>query len=167
LIAARNRDEFVTTFGHLFEHSPWVVERAWDKRPFPDERALHGAFMAVVAEAGRPEQLALIRAHPELGMKAVDLTEASDSEQSGAGLKHLREAEFERFAALNAAYRGKFGFPFIICVRQHSKTSILAAFEQRLLNDEAAETSRALAEIGAITFLRLNDMKAMAEGAGT
>ncbi len=157
MIAAPNRQTFVKTFGHLFEYSPWVVERAWDLRPFADEDALHAAFLQVVRQADTEEQLGLIRAHPELGVKAA-LTTASDSEQSGAGLKNLSQDEFQKFAVLNAAYKEKFGFPFIVCVREHSKASILAAFEQRLRHDPATEHAAALAEIFKITRLRLHDI---------
>ena len=149
---------FVARFGHLFEHSPWVVERAAAFAPFANAAALHATLMEVVATAAPEEQLALIRAHPELGIKSVPLTQASDSEQTGAGLKALSDAEFDRFTALNAAYRKKFGFPFIICVRMHSKAGILAAFERRLGNDAAVEKARALTEIGHITKLRLHDL---------
>ncbi len=148
-------------FGHLFEHSPWVVERAYTRGPFADEEALHAALMAVVMEAGPALQRRLIAAHPELGAK-VALTRESEAEQSGAGLRHLSEAEFARFTALNAAYRKKFGQPFIICVRQHDKAGIFAAFEARLNRDAATEHKAALAEIGQITRLRLRDMLAAA-----
>jgi 2-oxo-4-hydroxy-4-carboxy-5-ureidoimidazoline decarboxylase len=161
LINFPNRNGFVTKFGHLFEHSPWVVERAWEMAPFADEDALHAAMMRVVDEAGTEAQLALIRAHPELAARTA-LTPESSAEQAGAGLKHLTAAEFDRFAALNAAYREKFGFPFIICVRLQTKASIFAAFEQRLQNDAAEEQARALAQIGLITRLRLQDMGATA-----
>jgi 2-oxo-4-hydroxy-4-carboxy-5-ureidoimidazoline decarboxylase len=161
LIEFPSRDGFVTKFGHLFEHSPWVVERAWAMWPFADEDALHAAMMRVVAEAGDSAQLALIRAHPELAARTA-LTAESAAEQAGAGLKHLSPAEFERFASLNAAYRERFGFPFIICVRLQMKASIFAAFEARLQNDAAAEQAEALAQIGLITRLRLQDMGASA-----
>jgi OHCU decarboxylase len=146
--------EFVTRFGHVFEHSPWVVERAWSKRPFADVRALEAALIASVSEASQAEQLALIRAHPRLGVKQA-LTDASAAEQAGAGLQTLNTEEFERFAALNAAYEKKFGFPFIICVGRKSKAEILAAFEARLGHDTATEHQTALGEIGWIARLRL------------
>src|SRR5690349_16594534 len=114
--------------------------------------------MAVVREATPEEQLALIRAHPELaGKAAVDgtLTEASAAEQASAGLDRLTQAEFERFHALNAAYRDKFHFPFIICVRLTDKAGILAAMERRLGNDRETEIATALDEIGKIVRLRL------------
>ena len=142
----------------LFEHSPWVEARA-DARPSTGDR--HADLMAVVRDATPDEQLALIRAHPELaGKAAVDgaLTEASAAEQASAGLDRLTQAEFDRFHALNAAYREKFGFPFIICVRLTDKAGILAAMERRLTNDRAREIETALDEIGKIVRLRLETM---------
>jgi 2-oxo-4-hydroxy-4-carboxy-5-ureidoimidazoline decarboxylase len=139
----------------LFEHSPWVEARA-DARPSSGDR--HADLMAVMYEATPEEQLALIRAHPELaGKAAVDgtLTEASAAEQASAGLDRLSPAEFDRFHALNAAYREKFGFPFIICVRLTNKAGILAAMERRLGHDRDAEIAEALAQIGDIVRLRL------------
>lgn len=139
----------------LFEHSPWVEERA-DARPSSGDR--HADLMAVVHEAAPHEQLALIRAHPELaGKAAVDgsLTEASASEQASAGLDRLTQEEYDRLHALNAAYRERFGFPFIICVRLTDKAGILAAMERRLANDRDAEIAAALDQIGEIVRLRL------------
>ena len=142
----------------LFEHSPWVEARA-DARPSSGDR--HADLMAVVRDATLEEQLALIRAHPELaGKAAVDgkLTQASAAEQASAGLDRLTQAEFDRFHALNAAYREKFGFLFIICVRLTDKAGILAAMERRLANDRDTEIAAALDQIGEIVRLRLKDM---------
>jgi len=139
----------------LFEHSPWVEERA-DARPASGDR--HADLMAVVYGGKLEEQLALIRAHPELaGNAAIDrtLTDASAAEQASAGLDRLSPDEFARFNALNAAYRAKFDFPFIICVRLTDKAGILAAMEARLLNDRETEIEAALAQIGEIVRLRL------------
>ncbi|MEA3037321.1 MAG: 2-oxo-4-hydroxy-4-carboxy-5-ureidoimidazoline decarboxylase [Sphingomonadales bacterium] len=139
----------------LFEHSPWVEARA-DARPPSGDR--HADLMAVVHDATPEEQLALICAHPELaGKAAVALTEASAAEQASAGLDRLTQVEFDRFHALNAAYREKFGFPFIICVRLTDKAGILAAMERRLANDRDTEIATALGEIGKIVRLRLED----------
>jgi 2-oxo-4-hydroxy-4-carboxy-5-ureidoimidazoline decarboxylase len=149
------RQAFVDLYGELFEHSPWVVERAADRLPLQD---LHSGLMQVVHDATPNEQLALIRAHPELaGKAAVDgsLTEASAAEQASAGLDRLTQAEFDRFHALNAAYAQKFGFPFIICVRLTDKAGILAAMERRLGNDRDTEIATAIGEIGEIVRLRL------------
>ena len=157
MTASVDRQAFVDRYGALFEHSPWVVERAADRLPLEDLRA---ALMQVVKDATPDEQLALIRAHPELaGKAAIDgtLTEASAAEQASAGLDRLTPAEFERFHALNAAYREKFGFPFIICVRLTDKTGILAAMERRLENDRETEIATALEQVGEIVRLRLKE----------
>lgn len=143
----------------LFEHSPWIEERA-DALPSSGDR--HADLMAVVYAATPEEQLALIRAHPELaGKAAIDktLTEASAAEQASAGLDRLTEAEFAQFHALNAAYRERFGFPFIICVRLTDKAGILAAMEARLANDRDTEIATAIAQIGEIVRLRLEDAR--------
>ena len=144
----------------LFEHSPWVEQRA-DARPSSGDR--HADLMAVLHEATADEQLALIRAHPELaGKAAIDrtLTQASAAEQASAGLDRLTPQEYERFHALNAAYRERFGFPFIICVRLTDKAGILAAMERRLGNTREEEIATALAQIGEIVRLRLQDQAA-------
>lgn len=141
----------------LFEHSPWVEERA-DAAPSTGDR--HADLMAVVHAASRAEQLALIRAHPELaGKAAIDgtLTSASAAEQASAGLDQLTPEEYARFHALNAAYRAAHDMPFIICVRMTDKAGILAAMEARAGQDTETEIATALAEIGKITKLRLED----------
>ncbi|WP_434990509.1 2-oxo-4-hydroxy-4-carboxy-5-ureidoimidazoline decarboxylase [Xanthomonas melonis] len=146
---------FVARYRDLFEHSPWVVERAVRRRPFDD---VYGGLMQVVYEASPEDQVALIRAHPELaGKAAIDrtLTATSAAEQASAGLDRLSEAEFRRFHALNQAYRHRFGFPFVICVRLHDKAGILAALERRLEATRREEIATALAEIGSIVQLRL------------
>jgi 2-oxo-4-hydroxy-4-carboxy-5-ureidoimidazoline decarboxylase len=159
-INALDETGFVDALGFAFEHSPWVVRRAWGARPFASHEALHAAMTAAVTAAAPAEQLALIRAHPELAGKAAiakSLTAASQGEQASAGLDHLTEAEYQRFHALNDAYRVRFGFPFIICVRLHDKTSILAAMHRRLAAEPADEVAEALAQIGLISRLRLDD----------
>jgi 2-oxo-4-hydroxy-4-carboxy-5-ureidoimidazoline decarboxylase len=150
--------DFVAALGEVFEHAPWVAERAAAGRPYPTVGALHDALMQAVHDAPAARQLAFVRGHPELGGKlarAGEMTEASRSEQGGLGLDRLNDEEFTRFERLNAAYRARFAFPFIICVRRHTRASILAEFERRLGNDPAAELATALAEIGHITRLRL------------
>ena len=142
----------------LFEHSPWVEARA-DARPSSGNR--HADLMAVVHDATPDEQLALIRAHPELaGKAAIDktLTDASAAEQASAGLDRLTSQEYARFHALNAAYSARFDFPFIICVRLTDKAGILAAMEQRLSHGRDEEIATPLAQIGEIVRLRLEDM---------
>ena len=144
----------------LFEQSPWVEARA-DGRPSSGDR--HADLMAVVAEATEEERLALIRAHPELaGKAAIDgrLTQASAAEQASVGLDRLTAEEFARFHELNRAYRARFGFPFIICVRLTDKAGILAAMERRLSHEREAEIATAIAEIGQIVRLRLADRAA-------
>jgi 2-oxo-4-hydroxy-4-carboxy-5-ureidoimidazoline decarboxylase len=157
-IMALSDEAFVARFGFLFEHSPWVVERAARRRPFAD---LYAGLMQAVDEASGAERLALVRAHPELaGKAAVDqrLTVESTAEQASAGLDRLTEAEFARFHALNAAYGERFGFPFVICVRQTDKAGILAAMERRLGNAPDAELATAIEEVGEIVRLRLEDV---------
>jgi 2-oxo-4-hydroxy-4-carboxy-5-ureidoimidazoline decarboxylase len=151
--------DFVAALGDIFEHAPWVAERAAAGRPYPTVAALHAALMQAVHGAPAATRLAFVRGHPELGGKlarASAMTEASRSEQGGLGLDRLNDEEFARFARLNAAYRARFGFPFIIAVRRHTRASILAEFERRLTNEPAAELTAALTEIGHITRLRLD-----------
>jgi 2-oxo-4-hydroxy-4-carboxy-5-ureidoimidazoline decarboxylase len=154
----QTKAEFISAYGHIFEHSPWIPDRAFTYGPFVNSAQLHQAFCKVLDAATMDEKLSLLRAHPELGAK-VELTVSSTSEQVGAGLKSLNELEYQKFTALNAAYRGKFGFPFIICVRENTKHSILAAYENRLQNNIATEYATALAEIAKIAWLRLSDMQ--------
>lgn len=157
-INALSEAEFVARYQALFEHSPWVVAQAARLRPFAD---LFDTLIEVMLGADRAQQLALILAHPELaGKAAIDrtLTAESASEQASAGLDRLSVDEFDRFHALNAAYRTRFGFPFIICVRRTDKAGILAAMAQRLERDRDEEIATALAEIGEIVRLRLEDL---------
>jgi OHCU decarboxylase len=157
-MADQTKTEFVATYGHIFEHSPWIPDRAFAYGPFANTAQLHKAFCDVLNAATMDEKLSLLRAHPELGAK-VELTDASTAEQMGAGLKSLTQSEFEKFTVLNAAYRSRYGFPFIICVRENTKSSILAAYETRLKNTVDAEYNTALAEVTKIAWLRLNDMQ--------
>lgn len=148
---------FVAELGEVFEHAPWVAEGTLPGRPYGTVAALHDAMMGVVRAASTDRQLAFIAGHPELGSRVArrDLTDHSQAEQGGLGLDRLSPKEFERFSSLNAAYRKKFGFPFIVCVRRHTRDSILAQFERRLVNDLETEKATALREIGLITRLRL------------
>lgn len=160
LLNSMNQTGFTTALGFAFELSPWVVERAWSERPFASVEAMHGAMMSVLEAATAADKLALIRAHPELASKAAiakQLTAESNAEQASAGLDRLTPEEFARFHDLNAAYRDRFGFPFIICVRLNDKASILAAMQARLSNDEATEIAEAIQQIGLISKLRLLD----------
>src|SRR5580692_5754794 len=138
-----DREPFVASIGGVFEHSPWVAERVWPARPFDDWRSLHLAMTEQVALATRAEQIELIRAHPDLGTRAR-MTDASASEQAGAGLDRLSSAEFHQLQTLNAAYREKFGFPFIYAVKGSTKQDILEALESRLSGDNELERKIAL-----------------------
>jgi 2-oxo-4-hydroxy-4-carboxy-5-ureidoimidazoline decarboxylase len=154
------RAAFVARHGALFEHSPWVAEQAYDEGPFPDEEALLGALVGVVRRAPRERQLELIRAHPDLAGRAAiagELTADSTREQASAGLDRLTPEEYERFTRVNAAYRERHGFPFVICAREHDKASILAAAAERLHHDTDTEVDVALGEIAKIARLRLEE----------
>ena len=148
---------FVAALGQVFEHAPWVAEAASGGRPYPSVAALHEAMVQAVREAPDERLLSFLRGHPELGSRVsrIALTADSRAEQGSLGLDRLSANEFERFSRLNAAYREKFQFPFIVCVRRHTRDSILAQYERRLDNDAAAERTRALDEIAFITRLRL------------
>jgi len=147
-------ESFTQTLGAIFEDTPTIARQAWFQRPFRDRAALHRAMVAVVEAMSPAEQLALIRAHPDLGSRAK-MAAASVQEQASVGLDQLTAAEYDRFQALNRAYRDKFDFPFIIAVRNHTKTSILQAFEQRLGHSADEERQRALTEIYQIADGRL------------
>ena len=121
---------FVAALGWVFEDSPWVAERAWERRPFASMDALHGAMVEALSAAGADEQLALLRAHPDLGARAR-MSDASVGEQAGAGLDRLTPAEFERLQQLNHDYREAFGFPFLFAVKGATKHDVLAALERR------------------------------------
>jgi OHCU decarboxylase len=154
------RDGFVERFGHLFEHSPWVAEAAWRDRPFADRDQLYEALVAAMYAAPRERRLALIRAHPDLAGKAAiedTLTNSSKSEQASAGLDRLTPDEYDAFTRTNTAYRERFGFPFVVCAREHTKESILRVASERLTNGEDEEIRVALEEIAKIARLRLED----------
>jgi 2-oxo-4-hydroxy-4-carboxy-5-ureidoimidazoline decarboxylase len=151
----------VRALGGVFEHSPWIAERAFAARPFAGVDALHAAMSDAVRGAGREAQLALLRAHPELAGKEArtgELTRDSTAEQSAAGLNALTRAELERIGALNRRYRERFGFPFIIAVRRHAKDGIFREFEQRLELAPEAELANGLEQVFAITRLRLDGL---------
>ena len=150
---------FVASVGDIFEHSPWVAEAAFASRPFASLAALFEAMTGAVKASSDNQQLALIKAHPDLAGKAARagaLTADSTSEQASAGLDRLTDEEFKHFHLLNDHYREKFGIPFIVCVRRHTKDSILHQFEVRLQHDAATERGAALAEIFRIVALRLD-----------
>jgi OHCU decarboxylase len=156
------RAEFVAALGGMFEHSPWVAEQAFDKRPFAGVQQLHAAMSGAVRAAPQGDQLALIRAHPELaGREAVAgaLTAESTSEQSRLGFNALSKSEFERMTELNRRYREKFGFPCIVALKLHaSRATVIAEFERRTANDRDAEIGNALEQIGHIARGRLEQL---------
>lgn len=149
-----SQTEFVQRLGAVFEETPTIADQVWHQRPFADVNELHQKMTAIVNAMSQTDQLALICAHPDLGTKAK-MAEASVQEQSGIGLDRLTAQEYARFQFLNQAYKDKFGFPFIVAVKNHSKSSILEAFEQRLNNSLSTEISQALLEILTIAHFRL------------
>jgi 2-oxo-4-hydroxy-4-carboxy-5-ureidoimidazoline decarboxylase len=151
---AMEQAPFVESLGWIFEHSPWVAERAWESKPFATLGELHAAMVKVVDEASGDEQLALICAHPDLGAKAK-MSEASVGEQAGAGLNQLTIGEFETLHRLNSEYREKFGFPFIYAVKGATKHDILNALDERLRNNREVERATALQQIARIAWFRL------------
>jgi len=158
-INAADEAGFIAALGDIYEHAPWVARAAFASRPFPTLAALHEAMIQAVRAAAPEERRTLINRHPDLAGKAAragTMTRDSKSEQASAGLDRLLEAEFARFHRLNTAYRQKFAIPFIICVRRHSKDSILQEFERRLENATEAELEAALTEIFRIAALRLD-----------
>ena len=140
--------------GAVFEDTPSVAQKAWYKRPFTDVAGLHQSMVDVVEALSPDQQLALIRAHPDLGSKAK-MAQASVQEQAGIGLDQLTPDEYDRFGSFNQAYKDKFCFPFIIAVKNHTKTSVLDAFERRLENTVEVEREQALTEILQIAQFRL------------
>ena len=145
---------FEAAVGEVFELAPWVAKTAHARRPFATVSDLHAAMMGAVRAAAREEQLAFVRNHPDLAGRAA-VTDDSRREQASVGLDSLSPAEFERFHRLNDAYKAKFGFPFMICVRRHTRDSILSEFERRLARDEAPEFAQAMQEVFYITRLRI------------
>jgi len=163
-VNARDRDAFVETLGWIFEDSPWVAERAWARRPFASPAALHQAMIDVVQQASEPEQLALLRAHPDLGTRAR-ISDASTGEQRGAGLDCLDVAEYDRLQRLNVEYRRRFGFPFLFAVKGSTKEDVLTALEARVRRSRDEELSEALRQVYRIAGFRLDD--ALRESSGT
>ncbi len=157
----KSRDEFVAALANIFEHSPWIAEEVALLRPFAGINVLFTAMKAAVERAPAELRLALIKAHPDLADKtqrAAGLTAESDAEQNSAGLDRLSDAEYDAFERVNNAYRTKFGFPYIVSVRRHTKDSILRDFERRLPNDVPAEMQRSIEEICRIAALRLDQL---------
>lgn len=156
-----SREAFIAAFADIYEHSPWVAEKAFDQGMIPELdqiENLHARMSEILLKASHEQQLALINAHPDLAGKAAiqgELTEASTSEQAGAGIHQCTPEEFQRFTELNQAYKARFGFPFIMAVKGSDRHKILAAFEQRIHHSAEAEFACALAEINKIALFRL------------
>jgi 2-oxo-4-hydroxy-4-carboxy-5-ureidoimidazoline decarboxylase len=160
---ACGKDDFVAALANIFEHSPWIAEQAASSRPFAGVKQLFAAMKAAVEHAKPELRLALVKAHPDLANKtqrAAGLTVESSAEQDSVGLDRLSDDEYQAFERVNNAYRAKFGFPYIVCVRRHTKDSILRDFERRLPNDAATETQKSIEEISRIAALRLDALVA-------
>ena len=160
-INAMDHDAFVAKFGGIFENSPWVADQVWEKRPFAGVDEMHGAMVAVAKFATAPRQLALLQSHPDLAGKEAQagaMTASSVTEQASAGLNALSKDEMADISGLNAAYKKKFGFPFIIAVRMHTKEGIFFEFRRRLSNDTVTEFANDLQNVYIITRLRLAKM---------
>ncbi len=152
--------EFTAALGCIFDHSPWVAQRAAPLRPFRSREELHRAMSQQVAQASAAEQDALIRAHPRLaarGGQRAQLTQTSANEQRRAGLDACTDQEFTELLRLNELYLARFAFPFILAVRGHTPDSILASMRQRLANDLVTERATALQQIYRIAGFRLGD----------
>src|SRR6202790_1331316 len=158
---ACSRDDFVAALANVFEYSPWIAEHAASARPFAGVKQLFDAMKAALDRAPSELRLALIKAHPDLANKtqrAAGLTAESSAEQNSAGLDRLSDAEYVAFERVNNAYRAKFGFPYIVCVRRHTRDSILRDFERRLPNDAKTEMQTSIEEICRIAALRLDQL---------
>ena len=158
-----DRAAFTQALGAVFEHSPWVAERAWDARPFGDVEALHAAMCAQVAASDAATRLALLRAHPRLADKAAlraGLSADSQDEQRSAGLDQCSPEELAQLGQLNDAYDERFGIPFIIAVRGLGRREIIAALERRLGRSREEEFAEALRQVEAIAKLRLSALLA-------
>ncbi len=152
-----DKTSFVEALGWIFEDSPWVAERAFDARPFASVDALHAAMTQQVERATFAESLALLKAHPDLGARAR-LSQASTTEQAGAGLDSLTPGEFEQLHRLNAAYRSRFGFPFLLAVKGSAKNDILQALQARMEAAPEDEYREALRQVYRIARFRLEDL---------
>jgi 2-oxo-4-hydroxy-4-carboxy-5-ureidoimidazoline decarboxylase len=155
-----DRAAFVAALGSLFEHSPWVAEETYDRRPFRDAAHLHAELCATMRGASAERQSALILAHPDLAGRLAQegrLTAESTREQASAALNRLSPEELAEFQRLNQAYRAAFGFPFIICARLNDRAAILRALQERLPHGPEEERAAALVEIEKIAWLRLQD----------
>ena len=158
---AGSKGDVVAALANVFEYSPWIAEQAAVARPFAGVTQLFDAMKAAVDHAAPELRLALIKAHPDLADKtrrAAGLTEESSAEQNSLGLDRLSDAEYEAFERVNNAYRARFGFPYVVCVRRQTRDSVLRDFERRLRSDITTETQRSVEEICRIAALRLDQL---------
>jgi 2-oxo-4-hydroxy-4-carboxy-5-ureidoimidazoline decarboxylase len=158
---ASSKGDFVAALANIFEHSPWIAEQVASARPFAGVKQLFDAMKAAVDRAPSELRLALIKAHPDLAnrtQRAAGLTAESSAEQDSIGLDRLSDAEYQAFERVNNAYRAKFGFPYIVCVRRHTRDSILRDFERRLPNDANSEMAKSIEEICRIAALRVDQL---------
>jgi len=161
-----DQEQFVAALDVLFEGPPWIVTQSWYSRPFGSLAQLYQTLCDVMYNASIEQQVALLQAHPDLVGRAAlagTLTPESTNEQASAGLDRLSPAEITTFAHLNQTYHDRFGFPFVICVRENKKASILASFSSRLQHSRPQEIEAALAEVARICFFRLHDLVAQEE----
>ncbi len=161
-----DQEHFVTALRGLFEGPPWIVTQSWYARPFATLTHMHQTFCRVMYDASLEQQIALLQAHPDLVGRAAlagTLTPESTHEQASAGLDTLSPEEVATFTQLNQSYQSRFGFPFVICVRENKKASILAGFSNRLHHSRPQEVELALAEVAKICLFRLHDLVAQDE----
>ena len=152
-----DEETFVDILGGVYEHSPWVAERIWSEQPFSSLDDVHESMERAVRNVSREEKLQLLRAHPDLGER-TEMTDASQREQVSAGLDQLSPSQYEAFQQLNETYREKFGFPFIIAVKDESPDTIRAAMEERVDHSKSEEFRTALNEVHTIARFRLEDL---------
>ena len=158
-----NQEQFVEALRGLFEGPPWIVMQSWYARPFATMKQLQHTFWQVMYGASLEQKIALLQAHPDLVGRAAlagTLTPESTQEQASAGLDTLSPTEIATFTQLNQTYHDQFGFPFVICVRENKKASILAGFSNRLHHSRSQEIEVALAEVAKICLFRLHDLMA-------
>jgi 2-oxo-4-hydroxy-4-carboxy-5-ureidoimidazoline decarboxylase len=152
-----DEEAFVDVLGGIYEPSPWVAKRSWSDRPFDSIDDLHEAMRSAVREAPEEKRLELLRAHPDLGER-TEMTDASEAEQASAGLDSLSPDQYDTFQRLNERYRERFGFPFIMAVKNESPDVIQVAMEERIENTEQVEFQTALDEVHEIARLRLEEL---------
>jgi len=152
-----DREKFVEVLGRIYEKSAWVAEQTWSDRPFGSVEELYGAMRQTVDQSSRDAKLELLRAHPDLG-EQTEMTDASEEEQASAGLDELHPEQYEAFERLNERYREKFGFPFIMAVKDETPNAIQAAMEERVEQTRSVEFDIALEQVHKIARFRLVEL---------